>query len=388
MDLGPFLIETHLRTGRPIAELARTHGVHRSWLYKLLRRYRLEGPAGLEARSRRPHRSPTRVRDSYEDEIVTLRKELVDLGVDAGAETIRYHLQKRHVEIVPSTSSIWRVLKARGFVTPQPQKRPKSSLRRFCADLPNETWQADVTHVPLANGEVFEVLNIIDDHSRLCVASRAFITTRSSDVVRTFYRAAETLGFPASFLTDNGLIFSSHARHGFAGAFEMELAGLGIHSKHSRPYHPQTCGKVERFHQTLKKFIAQQDGIESKKQLQAALDRFGSYYNEVRPHRGIGRKTPAEVYAAREKARPSSEPIDLSGGRKLRHDKLDGKGTVTLRIGGKMHHIPCGRPFARLRVRVLVEDLDVSVIAVDGQLVRHLTVDPAKDYQPLGRLGG
>ena len=247
MDLGRFLIETHLRTRRPIAELASSHDVHRSWLYKLLKRYRLEGPSGLEPRSRRPLRSPSRKRHQYEDEIVTLRKDLLDLGVDAGAETIRYHLQKTHTEVVPSVSTVWRVLKARGFVTPQPQKRPKSSYKRFCADLPNETWQADVTHVTLANGLVFEVLNIIDDHSRLCVASRAFVTTKSSDVVRTFYKAAETLGFPQSFLTDNGLIFTSQARHGFAGAFEMELAGLGIHSKHSRPYHPQTSQRWRGF---------------------------------------------------------------------------------------------------------------------------------------------
>jgi len=160
----------------------------------------------------------------------------------------------------------------------------------------------------------------------------------------------------------------------------------GSIQKHSRPYHPQTCGKVERFHQTLKKFIKEQDHIETKKQLQVQLDRFVAYYNDVRPHRAVGRRTPAEVYAAREKARPSSEPIDVSGGRKLRHDRLDGKGTVTLRVGGKMHHIPCGRQFARLRVRVLVEDLDISVIGVDGQPVRHLTLDPTRDYQPLGRL--
>lgn len=99
---------------------------------------------------------------------------------------------------------------------------------------------------------------------------------------------------------------------------------------------------MERFHQTLKKFIKEQDAIETKRQLQAQLDRFVTYYNDIRPHRAIGRKTPAEVYAAREKARPSSEPLDLSGGRKLRHDKLDQKGTVTLRINHQMHHIPCG----------------------------------------------
>ena len=386
MDLGPFLIETHLRTGRPISELARSHNVHRSWLYKLLKRYRLEGPAGLQPRSKRPHRSPCRVSDRYEDEIVSLRKELLDLGFDAGAETIRYHLQKRHSEVVPSVSTIWRVLKARGFVTPQPQKRPKSSYRTFCADLPNETWQADVTHVTLQNGLVFEVLNMIDDHSRLCVASHAFVTTRSSDVVRTFHKSAETLGFPQSFLTDNGLIFTTYARHGVAGAFEMELAGLGIASKHSRPYHPQTCGKVERFHQTLKKFLKEQEDIETKKQLQAQLDRFVNYYNEVRPHRAIGRKTPAEVYAAREKARPNAEPLDLSGGRKLRHDRLDAKGTVTLRVDGMMHHIPCGRRFATLRVRLLVNGLDVTVISLDGQPLRHLKLDPTRNYQPLGRL--
>jgi transposase InsO family protein len=386
VDLGRFLIETHLTTGRPISELAASHGVHRSWLYKLLKRYRLEGSAGLEPRSKRPHRSPTRIVDRYEDEIVTLRKELLDLGVDAGAETIRYHLQKRHTEVVPSVSSIWRVLKARGFVTAQPHKRPKNSYKRFCATLPNETWQADVTHVNLPNGLVFEVLNIIDDHSRLCVASHVFVITKSSDVVRTFYKAAETLGFPQSFLTDNGMIFTTNARHGFAGAFETELAGLGIHSKHSRPYHPQTCGKVERFHQTEKKFLKDLEGIETKKQLQHQLDRFASYYNEVRPHRGIKRRTPAEVYAAREKAKPSAKPLDLSGGRRLRHDRLDKKGTVTLRINGQMHHIPCGRAFAGLRVRVLVEGLDVRVIGADGQPVRHLKLDPTRNYQPLGRL--
>ena len=182
------------------------------------------------------------------------------------------------------------------------------------------------------------------------------------------------------------MIFTTYARHGFAGAFEMTLAGLGIKSKHSRPYHPQTCGKVERFHQTEKKFINQLDDIETKKQLQGALNRFATYYNDVRPHRAIGRRTPAEAYAAREKARPSAEPIDLSGGRKLRHDRLDKKGTVTLRIKGQMHHIPCGRAFAGLRVRVLVEDLDIRVIGVDGQPVRHLTLDPTRNYQPLGRL--
>src|SRR5271170_2979377 len=143
MDLGPFLIETHLRTGRPIKELAAGHDVSAGWLFKLLRRYRLEGPEGLAPRSRRPHRSPTRIADLYEDEIVAVHKVLADDGLDAGAATIHYHLAGRH-RTPPSVSTIFRVLKARGFVVLQPQKRPKSSFKRFVADLPNETWQADM----------------------------------------------------------------------------------------------------------------------------------------------------------------------------------------------------------------------------------------------------
>ncbi len=380
MDKGRFLIETHLRTGRPIAELARAHGVHRSWLYKLLARYRTEGEAGLEPRSKRPHRSPTRIADRYEEEIVVLRKELTDFGADAGAQTIHYHLSKRHRR-PPSVPTIWRVLKARGFVTPQPHKRPKSSLVRFVADLPNETWQADVTHVEVADGVVFEVLNVIDDHSRLCVASRVFVTTRSPDVVRTLHRAAVTWGYPQGLLTDNGAIFTA-SQVGGLGALETELLALGIASKHSRPYHPQTCGKVERFHQTVKRFIAAQDAATSKNQLQHQLDRFVTYYNEIRPHRGIGRRTPAEVFAAREKATPSGPRIEAAGYR-VRHDKVDKTGSVTLRYRSRLHHIGVGRAYCGWRVILLVAGRDVRILGLDGSPLRHLILDPTVDYQPM-----
>jgi transposase len=201
VDVGRFVVEAHLKEGRSVAELARAHGVHRSWVYKLLKRCRLEGEAGLVARSRRPKTSPSRIFDLYEDEIVALRKQLLDNGFDAGAETIKAHLARRH-ESVPSVSTIWRVLKARGFVTPEPHKRPKSSYIRFEASLPNECWQADMTHYCLADGTAVEILNIIDDHSRLCVASRAFVTTRAADVVRSLHYSAAVYGFPASFLSD------------------------------------------------------------------------------------------------------------------------------------------------------------------------------------------
>jgi len=312
---------------------------------------------------------------------VSLRKELTDLGVDAGAVTIQFHLGRRH-EQVPSTSTIWRVLKARGFVSPQPHKRPKSSIVRFAAELPNECWQADVTHVEVAEGVVFEVLNVIDDHSRLCVASRAFVTTKSPDVVRSMHRAAETLGYPASFLTDNGAIFTASFRGGL-GAMESELLALGIASKHSRPYHPQTCGKVERFHQTLKKFLAaQQEPVLTKKQLQRQLYRFVADYNDIRPHRSIGRRTPSEAYAAREKAFPTGPRIDCLGYR-VRHDKVSKTGNLTMRYRGKLHHIGVGAAYKGWRVILLVAGREVRIITLEGTQLRRLTLDPTKDYQPM-----
>jgi transposase InsO family protein len=380
VDKVRFVIETHLQTGRPVGELAAQYGVDRSWVYRRLARYRREGEAGLELRSRRPHSSPSRVADLYEEEIVALRKELTDGGFDAGAETIYTHLTGRH-RTPPAASTIWRVLKARGFVTPQPHKRPKSSFIRFCAELPNQCWQADVTHVPAADGQVFEVLDVIDDHSRLCVAARAFVSTRSPDVVRTLHRAAGQWGYPEQCLTDNGAIFTA-SKGGGVGDFEAELLALGITSKHSRPYHPQTCGKVERFHLTMKKFMAKQDPAASRKQLQRQLDRFVAYYNEIRPHRSLGRHTPAAVFAARDKSFPKGPMIDAAGYR-VRRDKVDTGGTVTLRYRGRLHHIGVGRPYAGWRVIILVAGLDVRILGMDGSPLRHLTLDPGRDYQPL-----
>ncbi len=367
MDKGRFLIETHLRTGRPIAELAAAHGVHRSWLYKLLARYRAEGTAGLDPRSRRPHRSPTRIADRHEDAV---------------AATIHTHLTRRGGHL-PSVSTIWRVLKARGFVVPQPHKRPRSSWTRFQAEFPNECWQADVTHVTGTDNTVFEVLNIIDDHSRLCVQSRAFITTRSPDVVRALHRAAGQWGYPAAFLTDNGAIFTASALRNDAGAMETELLSLGITSKHSRPYHPQTCGKVERFHQTLKKFLAKQDPPATKKQLQAQLDRFVAYYNEHRPHRALGRRTPVEAFTARERAVPRGPMIDCVGYR-IRHDRISKAGNVTIRHRSRLHHIGLGRPYAGWRVVLLIAGTEIRILSDDGTQLRRLTLDPHNDYQPTG----
>jgi transposase InsO family protein len=381
MEMGRYLVEAHLREGRSVAELAASHGVHRSWIYKLIARYRAEGEAGLDARSRRPRRSPTRISERCVREILALREQLAAEGFVAGALTIHAHLARRHRD-VPSVSTIWRVLKANGLVTAQPHKRPRSSYVRFCAQLPNECWQTDITRWALACGEV-EVVNVLDDHSRLCVAAKAFASTKAADIVSTFYEAAARWGFPASLLSDNGAVYTAAPRNGRC-AIENELLTLGITYKHSRPYHPQTCGKVERFHQTLKKHLASQPAADSLQVLQGQLDRFVAYYNEVRPHRAIARKTPAEAFAARIKAGPHGNGGSPARHYRVRHDKVDPYGTITLRYHSRLYHVGLGRAHKGQRVLLLAADRDVRVLTAEGELLRQLTLDPTRDYQPTG----
>ncbi len=381
MSLARLVVTAVRIEGRTKAGVARDYGVSRRWVYELVRRFDAEGEAGLEPRSRRPRASPHRTPAGLEDEIIELRKELTDQGLDAGAHTIAVHLGRRHGS-APAVATIWRVLSRRGFVTPQPQKRPRSSFIRFEADQPNERWQADTTHWHLADDTEVEILNVIDDHSRLLIASFAKRVFKAADVVAAFHEAAATHGFPASMLTDNGAVFTAAPRGGRC-AMELELASLGITYRHSTPYHPQTCGKVERFHQTEKRYLAKQPAPTSVAELQGQIHTFAAYYNTVRPHRAIGRRTPAEAFAARPKAIPSGLRVVIESHYRVRKDKVDITGVITLRHNSRLHHIGLGRRLTGTRVLVLVADLHVRVLTEDGELLRELTLDPSRDYQPM-----
>jgi transposase InsO family protein len=383
VSLGRLVVTAVKVEGRTKSEVARDYGVSRRWVHELIRRFEAEGEAGLEPRSRRPRRSPHQTKAALEDEIVEIRKHLAEEGLDAGAHTIAWHLERRHGK-APAPSTIWRVLHRRGFITPQPQKRPKSSFIRFQADQPNERWQADTTHWRLADGTDVEILNIIDDHSRLLVASDASPTTKVADVVRSFHQGFQAWGLPASVLTDNGAVFTAIPRGGGRCAFEIELARLAVRLIHSTPYHPQTCGKVERFHQTLKKWLRMQDPAKSLEELQRQLDWFRRYYNTERPHRAIGRRTPLEAFEARPKAAPSAAGFVVPGHFRVRKDRVDKVGRVTLRYNSRLHHIGLGVAHRGKRVLILVADLDVRVITEDGELLRELVLDPTRDYQGLG----
>ena len=238
-----------------VSQVCRECGITPKTFYKYAGRCRLEGLAGFEARSRRPLTSPARTPVVLEDAIVALRKELAEDGHDHGAATIQWHLgrDRRFGRAVPSVATVHRILQRRGFVTPQPHKRPKGSWCRFEAPAPNEMWQIDATGWTIATG-VATVFNIVDDHSRVVCRSRAVQAATGEAAWITFCEAAQRWGFPAGVLSDNGLCFSGKLR-GFEVLFEANLRDGGIRPITGRGYHPQTTGKVERFQQTLKKWL-------------------------------------------------------------------------------------------------------------------------------------
>jgi transposase InsO family protein len=188
------------------------------------------------------------------DQILDLRSRLASQGLDAGADTIGWHLQNHH-NISVSRATIYRILRRANTITPAPAKKPRSSYIRFQAEQPNQTWQADFTHHRLADGTDIEILTWLDDHSRYALSITAHQPVTGPAVVTTFQTATTRHGIPFSTLTDNGMVFTTRFAHGgrtSRNALETELARLHVRQKNSKPNHPTTCGKVERFQQTMK----------------------------------------------------------------------------------------------------------------------------------------
>ena len=318
-----------------------------------------------------------------------LRKDLAGQGLDAGPHTIAWHLEHHH-QVKVSAATVSRTLSRRGLVIPAPSKRPRSSCIRFAAELPNERWQSDFIHWHLADDTEVEIVSWLDDHSRLALRVTAHPVTTGEVTLDTFRAAVAEHGAPASTLTDNGNVYTTRLAGGRGGrnGLEAELLRLGIRQKNGRPSHPQTQGKVERFQQTLKKWLAAQTPASTLAELQDQLDTFTSYYNTRRPHRSLAhRSPPAVAYAARPKAAPGTPGADTHD--RVRRDIIDDTGCVTLRHAGKLHHIGIGRTHARTHVILLIQDLDIRVVhAATGELLRQLTLDPDRNYQPTGRPPG
>ena len=387
MSKARLIITAVVLEHRTQAEVAATYNVSKGWVSKLIARHREEGEAAFEPRSRRPKTMPNATPTLTAELILRLRRQLSAAGLDAGPETIGWHLQQHH-QITVSRATIARQLVKGGLVTPEPKKRPKSSYVRFQAEMPNETWQSDFTHYRLAGGADVEILSWLDDCTRYAIRITAHTRITTPIVLAQFRHAIKTAGIPASTLTDNGMVFTVRlagiGRQGGRNAFENELRRLHITQKNGKPNHPTTQGKVERFQQTFKKWLrARPNQPVTIDELQALLDTFVDEYNHRRPHRSLPhRATPATLFDTMPKALPgNSRNADTHD--RIRHDRIDKTGAVTLRVNGKLHHIGIGRTHARTHIILLICDLDVRVVnAITGELLRELTIDPERDYQP------
>jgi transposase InsO family protein len=375
--------------GRSPSEVAATYGVARSWVYKLVARYHTEGDAAFEQRSRRPRTRPDATPTATVDLVIALRQRLTVDGLDAGADTIAWHLQHHH-HITLSRATIYRIVRQANLVVAEPAKKPKSSYIRFQAEQPNETWQADFTHHRLANGTDIEILTWLDDHSRYALSVTAHRPVTGPAVVTTFQAAIARHGTPFSTLTDNGLVFTTRFAHGgrtSRNALENELVRLRVRQKNSRPNHPTTCGKVERFQQTMKKWLRARTPANTITELQHQLDTFVEHYNHHRPHRSLPHHTtPAVAYTTRPKARPGNE--QPASEFRVRHDRIH-TGRVSLRVNGQLHHIGLGRTLDGTRIILLIDGYDIRVIhATTGEIIRQLTINPEHRYHGTGRPPG
>jgi transposase InsO family protein len=359
-----------------VAEFCRVHQISRMTFYKWQRRFAVEGLAGLAERSRRPRSSPGRTCAAVEDVVVATRRRLVEQGLDHGAQSIVWALQRQGMAAVPSPATVWRILTRHGAIVAQPQKRPKSATKRFTFDRPNECWQSDWTQWSLADGSPVAIAGSIDDHSRYLAGLGAAAGHGTGELVWSVMVAGITeCGIPSMSLTDNGFIYTGRWR-GFESAFEANLRALGTRTINSAPFHPQTCGKIERFWQTLKKWLAARDAPATVEELNDLLTQFRGFYNHHRPHRALRGATPAEGFTATEPARPAARPLpapvfvtchtvsEKSGQLFVPPYRVN----VGLRWAGHACHS--------------IRDGDHIAIFSGTTLIREFTADPTHDYQP------
>jgi transposase InsO family protein len=382
LEVTPMDVKMLLATLPEEANLAawcRQLGVSRPTAYKWRARYRAEGLNGLQDRSRAPRRPAGRTDPSVEDRVVFVRKQLAEEGFDHGPASVRDRLVAED-GVVVSDATVWRILTRRGQITAQPAKRPRSSWRRWERSRPNECWQGDDTHYVLVGGQEVRIINLLDDHSRLNVDSLAAAHCRSPRIWEAFTKAVERYGVPAEFLSDNGRAWRS--ADGFARTmFQAGLTRLNVRDIHSSPYHPQTCGKVERFHQTQRRWLDAQPQAATVAQLQVLLDRFRQLYNDHRPHRGVGRRTPTQVWSAQPPAAPpqiADAPTPTIARCVVLPDGRISAGNTT-RIG-------LGAEWAGHRVTVIRRGDHATVIHNHtGEIIRELTIDRTRNDQGTGR---
>lgn len=353
-----------------VTEFCEVHGISRWLFYDLRRRHRVEGDRVLVPGSRAPKRVANKTAVEVEDRIVELRKSLIDDGWDAGPASIRQRLVEVGDVRVPSESTIWRILTDRGFITPEPKKRPRPATRRFERVRANELWQIDGTSWQLPDQTWVKIINIIDDASRVLIASQVHKTESFQAAWATFCGGSSVWGLPQQVLSDNA--------HGFT-TLDVPLARLGVEKIQSRPGHPQTAGKVERFHQTLKLWLNAQTPGGTINDLQTQLNTFTELYNTQRPHRSLGRKTPTTRWQQLPKTGPDNNPVTTES--RVHTSTADSNGRIT---AGAQIRITLGTKHAHQQAVTIINNHAAHVF-INGQLIRAINTRPDENNYPLYR---
>jgi transposase InsO family protein len=367
------------------------HDLSRKTFYAIRKRALAEGQAAaLEPRSRRPSRSPNRISDEVKALAVGVRAALERSGLDHGPISVHEKMKLLGMEPVPAVSSLARIFRDAGVARVEPRKKPRASYRRFVYPAPNACWQLDGTEYVLAGGRKCVIFQLIDDHSRLAIASHVAWGETSAGAIAVVAKGIAAHGVPQRLLSDNGAALNP-SRRGALGQLVIYVTSLGVEPITGKPYKPTTQGKNERFHQTLFRWLDKQPFAESLEELQKQVDRFDWIYNNERPHQSLpGRITPAQAWAATpiaEPPRPIARPAaTLPDG--IRLTRIRDNGTVFAR----------GTKFQVSRTRfgtlAYLVETDTSIMVFDDQgtlLIEHPWPKPGTKYvgsgQPRGPRG-
>jgi putative transposase len=363
-----------------VARWCRENEVDRRTFYR--HRERIEAEGSWQPRSRRPKTSPGAAPAAVAAEIVRLRGELApgngaDAIIDALGPVAAAQDWAGRGWRVPHRSTVNKILKRAGLVKPEPRKRPRSSFRRFAYARPRDCYQADATEVRLAGGQAVTVFEVLDDCTRLLAACQVSDAETAAGAVAAITAAAAAHGAPGIVLCDNGAAFTGgpRARGAGAGAFARAVAGLGARLIHSSPYHPQTCGKVERHHQTLKRWLAARPAPATAEELQALLDAYRGYYNTRRYHTAV-KTTPRHAWDA---AASHGGPGHLPRQDDATIHALTVAANGSVRLGGLAIHV--GNAHAGTKVTAIRDSGHVTIYDPAGSPLGHLHLNYAKHYQ-------
>lgn len=262
------------------------YNLSRKTFYKLRTIAATEGPAAiLEPKSRRPHTSPTRITDDVKQHVINVRDALDQSTGDCGPFTVFDKMDQIGMD-PPSIASIGQILRDAGVSATQPRKKPRSAFKSFVYPAPNCMWQIDGTERPLANGRTCVIFQLIDDHSRLALASHVDAAETAAGALTVVDKAITAHGIPQKFLSDNGVSFNS-SRRGWTTQLMAYLATMGVTVITGKPGKPTTQAKNERFHQTLFKWLDKRPDPDSIAGMQVLVDEFDAWYNTQRRHQKL-----------------------------------------------------------------------------------------------------